>query len=234
VNVFPGPVTKTTKTPEEGFDPLPVIIAVVLFVCLVVIFIVVIYCLRKRRKKQKMDASKEHFDNTIIREDTDGSFQFENRLHNPVPTPETSRVMYGSRDGDHFAKISPTYRNPGYETSFDVAYRQDPVSSVGASEQNKPVSDNNTHVYDYPIAHSSTQDPHLYRSLKREGETSQYSQPRGSNIDHSNTSDMSDSTNSHIALANQDEVASPTDDKVEPHFLQVADVSVDPETNPDN
>ena len=223
---FSGPVSTTPTKPDEGFDALPIIIAVVVFVCLIAVFVVVICILRKRRNNKKLEASKEQFDRTIMSEHNDGSFQFENRLANSVPTPEVQRVSYQHRGEDHFASISTAYRNPGYATSIDAVSRNEP------QEQNRPDVGNNTH-YDYPITRGRTEDPHTYQSLKRQNDENEasYLEPTGLKLQHSNQNEISDSANGHTALASHGELASPTDDKHEPHFLQVADVNVDVDTN---
>ncbi|XP_053406103.1 scavenger receptor cysteine-rich domain superfamily protein-like [Mercenaria mercenaria] len=228
-----GFILSTTETitklpvPEDKFDPLPVIIAVVVFICLVIVFVLVLCVLRRQRRKKKLETSRQNFDSAMIREETDGSVHVENRLHGVAVTPEVSRVEYGKRGGDHFARISPSYRNPGYSTPRDVNTGNIPVSSPETQEQNRTVIDIRTsQPYDNPVARNNIEDPHLYDSIKPHVydsiKSSAYLTPTVHQTQHSNDT----SIDSHLvsALANQDEVASPTEDKTEPHFLQVADI----------
>lgn len=99
---------------KSKMDPLPIIIAVVLFVVLTVIAIVIAYFVRRHRLRQKQEASKKNFDDSIVAQHVDGSFTFTNRLSDLMNTPEPRHVNYTRQGNREAASIHSGYSNPSY------------------------------------------------------------------------------------------------------------------------
>lgn len=209
-----------TKAPvEKGFDYLPVIIAIVVFLCLLVVSVIVVYIVRKRMIEKSKQASKETFDSSIMRQEVDGSVHMENVLHGVARTPEVPRASYQNRGGDHYASVSPLYRNPSYELPMQINRNNDniPNSEHANRGPNRTVLNvSTTGHYDYPAPrNNSAENPHIYDNIiKTDNQESK--QPR---IDNETENTLT------MELANQDEVPSPTDNRIEPRFLQAAGVS---------
>ena len=93
-------------------DPLPIIIAVVLFVVLSAIAVIVLFLVRRYRSHRKQQATREVFDSSIISRHDNGSVIATNRLSVIMGTPEASRVSYDRHGGT--AQINQAYPNPTY------------------------------------------------------------------------------------------------------------------------
>ena len=78
-----------------------------------IIALIVLYIVRKRRRKLKLDKSKEKFGERIVSETGDRSIIVENPMRE-LGTPNVSRVHYTNSGGYESANISPAYLNPSY------------------------------------------------------------------------------------------------------------------------
>ena len=102
-----------------------------MFVVLVIIALIITYCVIRRRKKLKLDKSKEHFDHRIVSETGDSSIVVRNPMHE-VGTPEVTRVRYTPGDGEAEASISPSYLNPTYTREpSETGSNREPVDVSG-------------------------------------------------------------------------------------------------------
>ena len=97
---------------KDKMDPLPIIIAVVLFVVLSAIAVIVLFLVRRYRSHRKQQATREVFDSSIISRHDNGSVIATNRLSVIMGTPEASRVSYDRHGGT--AQINQAYPNPTY------------------------------------------------------------------------------------------------------------------------
>ena len=97
---------------KDKMDPLPIIIAVVLFVVLSAIAVIVLFLVRRYRSHRKQQETREVFDSSIISRHDNGSVIATNRLSVIMGTPETSRVSYNRHGGT--AQINQAYPNPTY------------------------------------------------------------------------------------------------------------------------
>ena len=154
---------KPTET-EKKIDVVPIVIAVVLFVLLIIIGAIVLYCLSQRRKKKKIERSKEPFDNTILSENVDGTVEASNRLHGLVNTPEVPRAHYSNREGNPGVHLERSYDNPLYP-------RDHKPNNVAPSEYEQPrrsVISVNSNTYDkirVSQLRSGLGDSHQYDNL---------------------------------------------------------------------
>lgn len=111
---------QSASPPEsDGIDPIPIVIAVIVFAVLTVVTAGVVYCLRRYRKHKKDEASKQTFDTSIMAENVDGSFAATNRLSGLVNTPELPRVRYERKGDSEAASISHVYQNPYYRNAVN-------------------------------------------------------------------------------------------------------------------
>ena len=97
---------------KDKMDPLPIIIAVVLFVVLSAIAVIVLFLVRRYRSHRKQQETREVFDSSIISRHDNGSVIATNRLSVIMGTPEASRVSYDRHGGT--AQINQAYPNPTY------------------------------------------------------------------------------------------------------------------------
>ena len=180
---FLFPETVTAPPPEEQkFDPTPIIIAVVVFVVLVIIALIIAYCVMKRRKRLKLDKSKESFDRRIVSETGDSSIVVSNPMHG-MGTPEVTRVSYNAGNREPEASISSAYLNAAYAREHgDNVIRREPVDVGGiqpvlAGEpvqtgSNRTVININPRGYDNLAAKRGKENPYdnMYDSIRDSGQ----------------------------------------------------------------
>ena len=102
-----------------------------MFVVLVIIALIIAYCVMKRRKRLKLDKSKESFDRRIVSETGDSSIVVSNPMHG-MGTPEVTRVRYTAEKREPEASISSAYLNATYAREpGDNDSTQEPVDVGG-------------------------------------------------------------------------------------------------------
>ena len=214
------PETVTAPPPEERkFDPTPIIIAVVVFIVLVIIALIIAYCVVKRRKRLKLNKSKESFDTRIVSETGDSSVVAHNPMHG-METPEITRVTYSTRNNEAEASI-PAYLNPSYARTpgeSDISSRE-PVDVSGIQPvvtgepvqtgSNRTVINFNPHGYDNPAVNRGRENP--YDNLSQANASASV---KSNNYD--SIGESSDSFRS--SMVDQPHLSSPRDSVQEPKW----------------
>ncbi|XP_052278291.1 scavenger receptor cysteine-rich type 1 protein M130-like isoform X2 [Dreissena polymorpha] len=192
---------KSTEAPsskqiQQGFNALPVIIAVIVFVILISIAVTVFCIYRRHRRNKKQDDSKLKFDNTIVQEHMDSSLHASNPLHG-VPTPEVVRASYSRRGNTEVANVIHGVNNPAYERFDQPAIHITP-DHMKEEMMNKCVN-HNTRTSEVPFSHydklrqSEIRDYVVLSHPSYEANNDQHVSPETSNHERC-TNDLSDTS----------------------------------------